>query len=70
MASKSADEPTISMGPNTLAIPLTLFRDNRLRVCAALRRFDDDNAFVLLQGGDAINFYNTDTEYHFRQVKL
>lgn len=65
-------EPTISMGPGTHAIPVSLFRDNRLRVCDALKALPsqviDDNTFVLLQGGDAINWYNTDCEYAFKQV--
>lgn len=71
MATTKAAEPTLDMGPGTLAIPLSLFRDNRLRVCAALKAIPsvgDGNAYVLLQGGDAINLYNTDVEYNFRQV--
>lgn len=67
----AAAAATLDMGPETLAIPLSLFRDNRLRVCTALKastNVGDDNAFILLQGGDAINLYNTDVEYNFRQV--
>lgn len=60
----------ISMGPGTLSIPLSLFRDNRQRVCTALRAAvqSTDHTFILLQGGDNISFYDTDTEYVFRQV--
>lgn len=68
---KVAEAATLDMGPGTLAIPLSLFRDNRLRVCTALKAIPnagDDNAFILLQGGDSINLYNTDVEYNFRQV--
>lgn len=71
MASIKSAEPTLDMGRGTLAVPLSLFRDNRLRVCTALKaipNIGDDNAFVLLQGGDSINLYNTDVEYNFRQV--
>lgn len=68
---KLGETATLDMGPGTLAIPLSLFRDNRLRVCTALKAIPnvgDDNAFILLQGGDSINLYNTDVEYNFRQV--
>lgn len=68
---KAGEAATLDMGPGTMAIPLSLFRDNRLRVRAALKAIPnvgDDDAFVLLQGGDAINLYNTDVEYNFRQV--
>lgn len=63
-------EATINMGPGTHAIPLSLFRDNRNRVCAELKKNPkvNDSSFVLLQGGDCIPFYDTDTEYVFRQV--
>lgn len=70
-ATKVGEAATLDMGPGTLAIPLTLFRDNRLRVRTALKALPnvgDDNAFILLQGGDSINLYNTDVEYNFRQV--
>lgn len=67
-----ADEQTISMGPGTYAIPVSLFRDNRSRVCDALKALPnqtvDETTFILLQGGDAINWYNTDVEYAFKQV--
>lgn len=71
--SKENVEATIDMGPGTHAIPVSLFRDNRLRVCAALKAIpnvSDDNTFILLQGGDSINLYNTDVEYLFRQVSV
>lgn len=67
------NEQTIDMGPGTYAIPLSLFHDNRLRVCSALKAASkepiDQNVFILLQGGDAISLYNTDVEYLFRQVR-
>jgi len=57
------------MGPNTHSIPVSMFKENRERVIAALKQQDDvsDNAYVLLQGGDSINLYNTDVDYVFRQ---
>lgn len=63
---------TIDMGPGTHAVPLSLFRDNRLRVCNALKsipNIGDDRTFILLQGGGEISLYNTDVEYIFRQVR-
>ncbi|XP_031624855.1 xaa-Pro dipeptidase [Contarinia nasturtii] len=66
----TTNEATIDMGPGTHAVPLSLFRDNRLRVCNALKtipNIGDDKTYILLQGGNSINFYNTDTEYVFRQ---
>lgn len=65
-------EASVDMGPGTYAVPLSLFGDNRRRVCAALKAIpsitNDTNAFVLLQGGEQISVYNTDIEYVFRQV--
>lgn len=66
-------EVTINMGPGTYSIPLTLFRDNRSRVCAAMKNENggsavDEKSYILLQGGDSISFYDTDTEHVFRQV--
>lgn len=62
----------IDMGPNTYAIPVSLFRENRLRVCDALKNGLDvqQNSFILLKGGESINLYNTDVEYVFRQVSV
>lgn len=66
-----ATERTINMGPNTHAVPLAMFRENRERVCAALLGHSSavvlPQALVLLQGGDSISLYNTDVEYVFRQ---
>lgn len=62
---------TINMGPNTHAVPVALFAENRARVSdALLARPDADvpaNALILLQGGDSLPLYNTDVEYVFRQ---
>lgn len=65
-------EATINMGPGTHAIPLSLFRDNRNRVCTELKKNPllDESSFVLLEGGKSIPFYDTDTDYVFRQVRF
>lgn len=71
-SSMATNVACIDMGPGTYAIPMSLFRDNRLRVCNALRtiaNIGDEKTFILLQGGEAINLYNTDVEYLFRQVR-
>lgn len=62
----------LNMGPNTHSVPVTMFKENRERVMAALRKENEvsGNAYVLLQGGNSINLYNTDVEYVFRQVSF
>ncbi|XP_039436388.1 xaa-Pro dipeptidase [Culex pipiens pallens] len=58
------------MGPNTHSIPMTLFRENRDRVMAELRKvpaLEGKQALVVLQGGDNISLYDTDVDYVFRQ---
>lgn len=69
----SENRGTLQMGPNTLAIPLRLFRENRERVAKAVRRDGKlttyDQVFILLQGGESVPLYNTDVLYNeFRQV--
>lgn len=76
-------------GHETHQIPMTLFRDNRLKVrfriflrldhlfynfqvIEALKKDNaivrnSDTAVILLEGGDSIGFYDTDTDYLFRQ---
>lgn len=63
---------TINMGPGTYAVPVSMFKENRLRVIAELRKQQNvgDNSYVLLQGGDNISLYNTDVDYIFRQVSF
>ncbi|XP_053676185.1 xaa-Pro dipeptidase [Anopheles nili] len=59
------------MGSHTHAIPMALFRNNRVKVVNELRRAhnfgDDSKPVVLLQGGDNISHYDTDVDYVFRQ---
>lgn len=60
------------MGSKTLSIPMTLFRENRLKVATALKNAPrvDDKAVVFVAGGDNISLYDTDVDYVFRQVSL
>lgn len=57
------------MGQSTLEVPMALFAENRKRLVAELNAVAPDS-IVFLQGGNAINHYNTDTKYMFRQVKF
>lgn len=60
---------TFSMGQQTYAVPMALFRQNRAKVCAALR----ENAaikrstYVLMEGGRDVSFNDTDVSFLFRQ---
>lgn len=58
------------MGPHTLRVPADLFVLNRKRLCDRLRKVAmiENNAVILLQGGNAQNLYDTDVEHIFRQV--
>lgn len=55
---------TWSMGPGTLDVPLSLFAKNRNRLAEKLK----SGQVVVLQGGEDLNFYDTDVQYVFRQV--
>lgn len=63
---------TVNMGPGTYAIPVSMFKENRLRVVSELLKTKNvgANSYVLLQGGDSISLYNTDVDYVFRQVRI
>jgi len=58
------------MGDHTLFVPNALFAENRRRLCQRLKQNTNvpQNSFILLQGGEALNLYDTDVEYIFRQV--
>ena len=58
------------LGPHTLAIPMSLHRNNRDRLIARLRADDSvpQNAVVFLQGGKESCRDDTDHEHLFRQV--
>ncbi|XP_039744521.1 xaa-Pro dipeptidase isoform X2 [Pteropus medius] len=61
--------PSFWLGNKTLKVPLALFVLNRQRLCERLRRNQAVQAgsLVLLQGGEDIQRYCTDTEVVFRQ---
>lgn len=57
------------MGPGTLEIPLELFALNRRRLVERVLPKSPGNAVIVLQGGNEVPFYDTDTTYNvFRQV--
>lgn len=58
------------MGNKSLPIPMTLFRENRIKVATALKNVPrvNDKAVVFLAGGDNISLYDTDVDFVFRQV--
>lgn len=60
------------MGAKTLAIPMTMFRENREKVISELRkvRTFEGRALIVLQGGDNLSLYDTDVDYVFRQVSV
>lgn len=62
---------TLSMGPETHEVPVSMFKDNRQRVCEALTKVPTvlENSIVLLEGGDNVPLYNTDVDYLFKQVR-
>lgn len=57
-------------GPNSLAVPMKLFKENRERVVCQLRKLSNvpENSYILLKGGSEISQYDTDVHYVFRQV--
>ncbi|XP_030369453.1 xaa-Pro dipeptidase [Scaptodrosophila lebanonensis] len=58
------------MGPQTYAVPMSLFKHNRERSCTALLENLDKclkSPYALLEGGKDLSLYNTDVEYVFRQ---
>lgn len=58
------------MGPGTFEVPLELFELNRQRLVDRLKPKTLGKAIIVLQGGDEVPFYDTDTSYHiFRQVR-
>lgn len=62
--------PSFSLGNETLKVPLALFALNRQRLCERLRKNGAVQAgsAVVLQGGEEMQRYCTDTSIVFRQV--
>ncbi|XP_050544442.1 xaa-Pro dipeptidase isoform X2 [Daktulosphaira vitifoliae] len=59
-----------SMGEHTLSIPRELYKLNQERLCKSLNSISEllnSDCYVLLQGGNAISHYSSDTDYDFRQ---
>ena len=58
------------MGPSSLSVPMSMFADNRRRLCDKLKEGGEvtKGAIVLLQGGRQECFNNTDIDVLFRQV--
>ena len=63
---KKCTEGGLSMGSHTLTIPTELFALNRRRLVEKLKEVVED-CVVLLQGGDELPFYDTDTTYNVFQ---
>ncbi|KAK9888651.1 hypothetical protein WA026_000880 [Henosepilachna vigintioctopunctata] len=61
-------DATLSMGGNTHKIPLKLFQENRRRLAKNLKlKHVEKGSIVLLEGGNDIPLYDSDTTYLFRQ---
>lgn len=66
---------SLSLGSQTHKIPVSLFKENRLRVASGLKDTrkiqNDESTYIILKGGteDEYGFYDTDTTTTtFRQV--
>ncbi|XP_076808730.1 xaa-Pro dipeptidase-like [Clavelina lepadiformis] len=61
-------EPTFCLG-NTYPVPMSLFANNRERLCEVLRKEKDlpKNAIILLQGGEQEQQHSSDRDILFRQ---
>lgn len=67
----------LSLGENTHAIPLSMYKGNRSRVVSGLKDTkkvrNENSSYVILKGGteDEFGFFETDTlKTPFRQVSL
>jgi len=56
-------------GDGTLKVPMSMHKDNRSKLLAALRKREEipADAVVVLQGGEELSVYDTDTEWDFKQ---
>lgn len=57
------------MGPETLRIPMEMFKENRAKVCNAMERVSTKNSIILLEGGSDLSWYDTDVDHVFKQVR-
>lgn len=62
--------PVFSLGDNTFPVPMSLFANNRKRLCESLRKNGNvpKGAVAVLQGGSEIGQDSTDVDLVFRQV--
>lgn len=58
------------MGPETMAVPMGMFKENRTKVCDAMQSSTTLDSVILLEGGDNISWYDTDVDYQFKQVSV
>lgn len=67
----SGQQRVFSMGPNTLKVPMSLFAENRKKVCDALsaQSCSLKKSIILLQGGEEVSWNDTDVGYIFKQVR-
>ncbi|XP_032891815.1 xaa-Pro dipeptidase [Amblyraja radiata] len=63
------EQPSMSLGKETLRVPMALFALNRQRLCEGLRKNAavPKKSVMLLQGGEQTQRYCTDTDVVFRQ---
>lgn len=63
------EQPSMSLGNETLRVPMALFALNRQRLCERLRKNAavPKKSVMLLQGGEQAQRYCTDTDVVFRQ---
>lgn len=63
------EQPSMSLGNETLRVPMALFALNRQRLCERLRKNAavPKKSVMLLQGGEQTQRYCTDTDVVFRQ---
>lgn len=56
-----------SMGEGTLKVPMAMHAQHRKKLCQALAGRVSDQAIILLQGGEELSVYDTDTNWDFKQ---
>lgn len=60
---------SFQMGPETLRIPMEMFKENRAKVCNAMAPVSPKNSVILLEGGSDVSWYDTDVDHVFKQVE-
>lgn len=67
------DSAHFTRGEHTLKVPMSLFRNNRERLILSLKKrkdlpLQDEDFFIVLEGGVEVPFNDTDVNLSFRQV--